>query len=153
MHVERRYLPTTCLPCTRTSCSGCPIEHSRARFDRWVTETGATVEDPIHAPQRYTARRPGVDRSKLTDRECRALDAFVATGGDEEAWDAHAGAWWYAAEWFENRPSTGDSAGERLHAAVVRFMPELPRWRTLEFEAQARWEAAAGQLREARWAA
>jgi hypothetical protein len=84
------------------------------------------------------------DRQKRTDH----ARAEACSPASRYMWSVDLEAWAKAAEWYENRPSGGETDGEALFACLAMFCPEAKTvgWRGLPGPEREAFERAAGKL-------
>lgn len=79
----------------------------------------------------------------------RARAIYDLSGGHERFWTPKIESWTRAVEWFENRPTPGDSAGERLLWCMVRMRArDYATWSDLDSGSRSLYERMAAVLLE-----
>jgi hypothetical protein len=141
-----------------------------ARLQAQADETGTTVRVSVMAEgmqiavievepidqviERFMASRrapPATrqERSQAAFEQLAAPWGSGIKGADIEAWSWNPDIFAQAVEWYENRPSGGDTDGERLHSCVVIFCRTAKQhgaWAQLNQHTRQAFERAAAQL-------
>ena len=93
--------------------------------------------------------RPRVDlRSDRQKRTDHARAEACCLPASRHMWSVDLEAWAKAVEWYENRPSGGETDGEALFACLAMFCPEAKTvgWRGVADAERDAFERAAGKL-------
>jgi hypothetical protein len=109
-----------------------------------LEQLGILPESPVCVGHNPRAR----DQRSLRQIRCDHARAEIVSAACRRLWSGDVDLWTKAVEWYENRPSGGETRGEALFACLATFCSEAKAigWRGVAAPERAAFESAAGKL-------